>query len=63
MSACERGGLLKRAFCRLGLWLVDRYCLPAAPLYSARNSGPRLSEEARGKMLRRIAARLKEPSH
>lgn len=66
-QSCDQGmatGWLGRRvrgwFCRLGLWLVDRCCAPAAPFSGTRSSAPQPSEGARRRMLRRIAKGLAE---
>jgi hypothetical protein len=51
---------LKRQFCHLGLWLVGRCCAPVALFSGIRAGAPQPSEEARRRMLRRIAHRLKD---
>jgi hypothetical protein len=56
----RQGGSLRRQLCRLGLWLVDRCCAPAAPFSSARRSTPQPSERGRRRMLQGIAKRLAE---
>jgi hypothetical protein len=48
-----------RLLCRLGLWLVGRCCAPAVPFNLRRARMPELPEEARRRMLRRIARRLR----
>jgi hypothetical protein len=49
-----------KRLCRLVRWLVNRYHMPAAPFASLQSFGPPRAESARNRMLRRIAARLRE---
>jgi hypothetical protein len=60
VNARRKSGRLKRLFCRLGLWLVDRCCAPAAPISAAREATPKLSERASRRILRGIAVKLRE---
>jgi hypothetical protein len=57
-DAHRKSGRLKRLFCQLGLWLVDRCCAPAPPISVVRETAPKLSERASRRILHRISATL-----
>src|ERR1017187_10498260 len=59
-NACRKSGRLKRLFCRLGPWLGERCCAPAATNFPPREATPKLSGRASRRILRGIAVKLRE---
>lgn len=60
VNACRKSARLKRLFCQLGLWLVNRCCAPAPPISAVPETVPKLSERASHRILHRISAKLRE---